>query len=115
MRALALRKSAKISGLPLAASSLVLFSLIFTSGLLLGDRLAGEGDGAFLQLALLDQLVDQAQASGFRRGHVAARGDHLQRVLDADHARQALGAAGAGQQAEGHFRQAEARRGTATR
>ena len=75
--------------------------------LVLGDALVGEGDGGFLQLALFRQLIDQAELGSFGCWDVAARGHHLQRGLNADHAGQALGTAGTGQQAKSHFRQAQ--------
>ena len=44
----------------------------------LGDHLAGEGDGALAQLALLDQLVDQPAHGGHLGVDHHARGDDLQ-------------------------------------
>ena len=62
-------------------------------------------------VALADQLVDQAHRRGLVRRHVAARGHHLEGLARADDARQALRAAGAGQQAEVHLGQAAPRAG----
>ena len=50
LRALALRKLAKISGWPLAASSLLLFSLIFTSGLLSATHLLAKASAPSFSL-----------------------------------------------------------------
>src|SRR5665213_1352993 len=76
----------------------------------LGDDLSGEGDGAVSQLSLLDDLIDQAHGQAlFGRDMLAGR-HHLQSLFGADDTRQPLGASGAGEQAEGHFRQAAARR-----
>ena len=73
----------------------------------LGDDPAGEGDGALLQLSLLRQFVDEAHFQALPGRNVLAGGDHLQGFLNSNDARQALGATGAGQQAEGDFRQAQ--------
>jgi hypothetical protein len=77
----------------------------------LGGDLVGEGHGALAQLALLDDLVDQTHLEAGLGWHVLTAGHHLQRLLGADDPWQPLGAAGAWQQAEVHFRQAAARRG----
>ena len=68
------------------------------------------GDGA-LQQVVLDQGVDDALVLGFGGGDVPARQDGVQRILGAGEARQALRAAGAGQQAEMDLGQADARGG----
>ena len=99
----------------MAASSFSLFSRTFLSGLFSATHLAREGDRGLPQLAFGDELVDEAHVQALLRGHVLAAGHHLQRLLDADDARQPLRAAGAGQQAEVHFRQAAFALGTATR
>ncbi len=64
-----------------------------------------KGNGGVAQLRTLHQLVENTQLQGFRRGHVAARDDHLERSLRADQARQALRAAAAWQDADQNFRQ----------
>ena len=66
------------------------------------------GDRALQQVAL-DDRVDDALALGFGRRDVAAREHGVERVLRAGETRQALGAAGARQEAKMHFRQAHAR------
>ena len=98
--------------LGLAAGGLDLFVLVadLAQRLTFGDHLLGEGDGAFLQLAFFEQFVGQAAGQGLLGADVTTRGHHFQGALRADHARQALGAAGARQQTEVHFRQAELRR-----
>ena len=73
-----------------------------------GDGL-GELDRAVEQVALHD-LVDQADFLGLRGGDRIAGGDHVERRLDADDARHALRAAGAGEDAELHLGKAELRR-----
>ncbi len=73
----------------------------------LGEHAPGEVDRARAQV--VDDRVDQAE---LRRGlgpDRRAGGDHLERLLGADDARQALRAAGAGQQAELDLGQAELR------
>ncbi len=77
---------------------------------MLGHDLACKGDRAFAQLAFLHDLIDQAHLETGLGRHVLAAGDHFQRLLYADDARQALGAARPRQQAERHFRQAASRR-----
>ena len=52
-----------------------------------------------LQVAF-DDAVDQADVMRFLGARHAAAGDHFERLLDARDARQALGAAGAGEQAQ---------------
>jgi 2-dehydropantoate 2-reductase len=59
------------------------------------DQLAGEGDRALAQLAFIDDGVDQAHFQALLGRHVLAGRHHLQRLFDADDARQALRSAGA--------------------
>ncbi len=66
------------------------------------------GDRA-LQKVALDDGVDDAFALGLGGGDVAARDDGVERVLRTGEARQALRAAGAGQDAEMDLGQADAR------
>ena len=73
---------------------------------IIGTRYEARGDVAVVTL-------DNPPVNGLGydvRAAVAAGGHHLQGGLDADYARQALGAAGAGQEAQRHFRQAQAGR-----
>ena len=74
-------------------------------GTLLRQHLAGKGfaagGGAF------DDFLDQAVLERLGSADRIAADDHLDREFRADRARQALGAAGARQQAELHFGQAE--------
>jgi hypothetical protein len=85
----------------------------------LGDEIArpAMGEGAVEQLlsrlkcdfagiALRDP-VDQAGRQRLLRAERLAAGDHVERLADAGKARGALGAAGAGQDAEGDLRQAD--------
>jgi hypothetical protein len=71
--------------------------------------LVGEGDGVRLELAF-DQPVDEADGVRLLRGNGIAGRRHLQSLADPRGARQALGAARAGQEAELHFGHAELRR-----
>ncbi|MCY1216180.1 hypothetical protein D9M72_280490 [compost metagenome] len=57
------------------------------------------------QHVTVDDLVEQLGAGELLGQHRGARHDHVGGGLQADHARQALRAAGAGQQAQLHFRQ----------
>ena len=72
-----------------------------------GDGL-GELDRALEQVALHD-LVDQADLLRLRGGDRIARGDHVERRLDADDARHALRAPGAREDTELHFGQSQLR------
>ena len=72
---------------------------------LLGQHLAGKGFAAGGRT--FDDLLDQAVLERFRGADRIAADDHLDRELRTDRARQALRAAGARQQAELHFGQAE--------
>jgi hypothetical protein len=56
-----------------------------------------------------DQLVDEAHLIGLLGAHRIAGGAHFERVANAGDAGEALGAAGAGEEAELHFRNAELR------
>jgi hypothetical protein len=73
---------------------------------LLGHHLVGEGQRALEQVAF-DEFVEQRRALELLGGHRVARQDQVQRRLDADDARHALRAAGAGQQAQLDFRQGD--------
>ena len=75
----------------------------------LGDDPAGKGDCRLGQVARGD-LVDDAVGQRLRRPDRLAGDDHPQRLFRADQARQALGPAGAGQQAELDLGQAHPRR-----
>ena len=70
------------------------------------QQVGGEVCGGGLQFALEDG-IDQAQFQGARGAHRFAAEHHLQGRLHADQARQALGAAGAGQQAQVDLRQSQ--------
>ena len=74
---------------------------------LLGQHFSGKGFAA--RRRTFDDLLDQAVLERFRRRDRIAADDHLHREFGADRARQALGAAGARQQAELHFGQPEPR------
>ena len=75
---------------------------------MLGHDAASKGSRGLGQIARSD-LVDDAVGKRFRRSDRLAGDDHLQRLLGADKARQALRAASTRQQAELHFGQADAR------
>ena len=70
------------------------------------DEFPGIADRAFEQIAF-DDLVDEAHVVGLARGNRIARGDDVQSGFDAGDARQALGSAGAGKQAELDLGQAD--------
>ncbi len=74
----------------------------------LGHEPFGKRDRAFDEVAL-DHLVEQAQGERRVGRPVCAVQDDRERRRDADQARQALGAAGAGQQPQLDLRQAETR------
>ncbi len=78
---------------------------------LVGDQLLGEGDRAVPELALLGERVDHAPVLRFVGAERRSGQNDLERRLDADEAGQALGAAGAGDQAELDLRQAAFGRG----
>ena len=82
-----------------------LSSRTFFSGRFSATILRGEGHRAGGQVAI-HHFVDQADGERVLRPHRRAAGHHLQRLFRADDARQPLGAAGAGQQAELDFGQA---------
>ena len=63
---------------------------------LLGDDAARERDRTGDEIAL-DDLVDQPDCERVFRRDGLAREDHAERLVDADEARQSLGAAGAGE------------------
>jgi hypothetical protein len=73
--------------------------------------LPSERDSVGAQPVLAHHSVDEALGQGVLRGHGRAGGDHLQGCLGADDAWQPLGSAGARQEAEIDFGQAEPRRG----
>ncbi len=76
------------------------------------QQFASEGAGRVQQgIGAGGQTVDQTQFEGARSVQWLAGEDRFQGRFGADQARQALGAAGTGNQAEGDFRQAEARLG----
>jgi hypothetical protein len=79
---------------------------------LLSDHALGEGDG-FGQEIALDDRIDDTELQGLRRAHGIAGDDHLESGLEARDARQALDAAGAGDDADLDLGQAHlsARRG----
>ena len=80
------------------------------------DHLAGERDRAFAQLPFLDQRIHHAPFERLLGAERRARKDEVERILDAGEARQALRAAGAGNEPELDFGQAaSSREGTATR
>ena len=71
-----------------------------------GHQLAGVSERAFEQITA-DHFVDDADLEGVLGFHRVAADDHVQGGLGADQTGQTLGAAGAGQQAQLHFRQAD--------
>ena len=73
---------------------------------LFGQHLAGEGDSAGGQITV-HHFVHQPGGQRILGAHLRAAGHHFGGFLRANDARQALRAAGAGQQAQLHFRQAE--------
>jgi hypothetical protein len=78
----------------------------------LGHRSPSEGDrlGAERVVRTVLHLVDEPAFEGLVGADVTARGHHLECLGHAGQARQALGAAGTGQQSEVHLRQTELRR-----
>ncbi|MNZ72476.1 hypothetical protein D3C78_908550 [compost metagenome] len=80
----------------------------------MGEQFAGKGAGRIQQvLSIVADAVQQAQLQGATTIDGLAGDHHFQRRLDADQPWQALGATGAGQQAEIDFRQGKACRGLA--
>ena len=77
----------------------------------LADDFAREGNGVGEQAVFAREAIDQAGVPWPARRDRIALGGHLERELDAGDARQALGAAGAGEEAELDLGQAELRRG----
>src|SRR5512135_1263371 len=75
-----------------------------------GDQLFRVGHGRVEEIAF-DDLVDHAERLRLLGRYRVAGGHHLDRFGGADHARQALRAARAGQDAELYFRQADLRLG----
>ena len=76
----------------------------------LGDEAPCEGERGLAQLSFLGELVDDAPFLGLARAERRAGENDVERLLDADQTRQALRAAGAGNEAELDFRQAAFRR-----
>ena len=103
------RVSAAAASAKPSATSLSSRSRTSRNGRRFGHDAAGKGDRGRGQIALGD-LVDDAVRKRFRRPDRLAGDDHLQRLLRSDQARQALRAAGAGQEAELDLGQADARR-----
>ncbi|MNQ70654.1 hypothetical protein D3C85_852980 [compost metagenome] len=68
----------------------------------------GELDGGG-QHVTVNNFIEQLRTGKLLGRYGRARDDHVQRMLQADHARQALRATGAGQQAQLHFRQRDLR------
>ena len=81
-----------------------LCSRIAGSGLV-SAILRAKAIAASLQLALRRDLVDDAELLRLLGRHVTAGGDHVERRLRADQARQPLRAAGAGEDADQHLGQ----------
>ncbi len=77
-----------------------------------GDDLPGKGDGASGKVTI-DNRINQSGGQRVLAAHLGAAGDHFSGLNRANDARQALGAAGAGQQAQLDFGQAEFRLGIA--
>ena len=75
------------------------------------DDLAGERERPLTQFSFLDKLIDGAPLQGLFPWKWRARKNGFQRILDANQARQALSAAGAGNDPELDLGQAESRRG----
>ena len=73
----------------------------------ISNQLAGKGQCPFQQIAA-DHLVHQTQLPGLGCLDGVASHDHFQGFLCPHQTRQALGATGTGQQAQLHFRQAQA-------
>jgi len=74
------------------------------------DDLARKAERAFAQLPFLDQCVDHTPLQRFLRRERSAGEDDVERLFDASQARQALRAAGAGNEPEFDLRQTEFRR-----
>ena len=111
LRAFALRIASKIVGLAARRRQLLVAVADLFQGRLVGDQPPGEGDRALPELAFLGQRIDHApilRVAGAERG--AGQND-VERRLDPDEARQALRAAGAGDEAELDLRQAAFGRG----
>ena len=75
-------------------------------GRLVGDQPAGVAKRGFAQFPFLGELVDDAPFLGLARAERRPRKNDVERLLDADEARQPLRAAGAGDEPELDFRQA---------
>jgi hypothetical protein len=75
------------------------------------EDLVREGDRTLHQIAFddaVEQLLPRRLGEQFT-GHRLAADDHVQGILETEHARQALRAAGARDQADLHFRQRDLR------
>ena len=77
--------------------------------LALGNGLAGPGEGARDKVVAGDDVINDAQILRHGAGDGVAGKDEAEGLLRAHEAGQALGAAGAGQEAQLHFRQAHGR------
>ena len=97
----------KIEISALAAASLESSSRSLRSGRFSATSLRAKASPP--ETGSFDDLLDQAALERFGRADRIAADDHLDGELGADRARQALRAAGAGQQAELHLGQAEPR------
>ena len=112
LRAFSLRKSAKISGLPRAASTLSCRSRTRRSGRSSSTTRAREGDRARRAACPRSTSSSTSPTSApLCAGPARREVIIVERRSDADQARQALRAAGARQQAELHFGQADLGRG----
>ena len=76
----------------------------------IGDLL-GKGDGLGQQVVAGDNLIDDPEFPGLRRGHMTPRYDQVQRCFRPDNPRQALRAAATGNYADQNFRQPDLCRG----
>ena len=102
----------RLEDLGVAARRLELVRAVahFLQGRIAGDEAAGEGERRFMKLAFLGEFVDDAPFLRLARPERRSGQNDVERLLDADKARQALGAAGAGDEAELDLRQAAFRR-----
>ena len=107
------RLADRLENLRMAARRLELVEAVahFLERRLLGDQPPREGERGFVQFAFLGELVDDAPFLRLARAEGRAGENDVERLLDADEARQPLRAAGAGNEAELDFRQAAFRRG----
>ena len=108
--AFALRMASKISGWPRAGSSLSERSRTLRSGAFSAISRRAKASADFAQFPFLGEFVDDAPFLGLARAERRAGEDDVERLLNPDQPRQALRAAGAGNEAELDFRQAAFRR-----